>query len=323
MSESFARAHRNNLRPRAGAAQPGRRRPVRPPGRRLRRGVRQLQAGHAARTRLLLRAAAGAQPRRGARREQRIRRRRAVEQAHGLRTAGARHDRRHPPVDLRSGGGRIGPPPVLRRDDDLPRPCGGPDHRDRRAGRTDPAASAPAWVPASTSRRPRPPSISSTPSTSPRLPRSPGSGDVVEDSAVHRVLAVRRRGRMVRGVPAFGGTTVAPWRRWSAVTSMPSWPPGRANRSPVEVTAALQAVGVPVGPMNRADDVQQIRSWGCEKCSARWHIRCSTSRWSPRQARRPIATSRRPRITPHRFPAPTPAASAATCWDCPMARSIT
>ena len=56
MSRSWALTHRNESQPRSGPAPSGRRRAVRPSGRRRRRGVRQLQAGNSCLTGLFLRA---------------------------------------------------------------------------------------------------------------------------------------------------------------------------------------------------------------------------------------------------------------------------
>ena len=89
---------------------------------------------------------------------------------------------------------------VLRRDDGLPRSCGRADHRDRRAGRADPPRRHTGAAPASTSRRPRRRSTSSTPCSSPAVPTAEHPRDT--GGSRHRLRRActpcARRGRMVR-----------------------------------------------------------------------------------------------------------------------------
>ena len=148
------------------------------------------------------------------------------------------------------------PAPVLRRDDDLPRPRGGPDQRDRCAGRPDPAAPH---------RRGARIHVSQAEAAINQLDtiyvtqaaEVSGVGDVVEDGAVHRVLAcagddewcvVSLRSEADRRAVA----TAIGHGAGDLDAALAAWV---AERSPAEVTEALQAAGVPAGPMNRADDV--------------------------------------------------------------------
>ncbi|HTY26648.1 MAG TPA: CoA transferase, partial [Mycobacterium sp.] len=84
-----------------------------------------------------------------------------------------------------------------------------------------------------------------------------GVGDVVEDAAVHRVLGCA-------GDDEWCVVSLRSQADRAAVAALIGYPSGdfdaalaawAAGRSPAEVTDALQAAGVPAGPMNRADDV--------------------------------------------------------------------